>query len=136
LLRDGDSCFLMLILTGFGAASLLLAAMGLYGTLAYLAAQRTREFGVRIALGASTQQIISMLMGEGVRLTAMGVAMGAVGAWAAAQLLRRFLYHVRPFDIVTIAGVAALVGLAAMISAGIPAWRASRMDPNAALRSD
>ena len=132
----GDSRFLMLILAGFAAASLLLAAMGLYGTLAYLVAQRTHELGVRIALGASTRQIVSMVMGEGVRMTALGVLIGAGGAWGVTHLLRGFLYNVQPFDGLTLTGVAAVVALAAMVSAGGPAWRASRMDPNRALRSE
>lgn len=132
----GGSRFLMLILTGFAAASLFLAAMGLYGTLAYLVAQRTHELGIRIALGASARQIVSMVMREGVQLTALGVSIGAAGSWAVTHLLRGFLYNVHPFDGLTLAGVAAVMALAALASAGAPAWRASRMDPNAALRHE
>jgi hypothetical protein len=132
----GDSRFLTLILTGFAAASLLLAAMGLYGTLAYLVAQRMHELGVRMALGATARQIVFLVAGEGMQLTAAGVAIGTAVAWAVTRLLRGFLYNVNSFDGLTLAGVAAVVALAAAVSACGPAWWASRTDPNEALRSE
>jgi putative ABC transport system permease protein len=132
----GDSRFLMLILTGFSAASLLLAAIGMYGTLAYLVAQRRQELGVRIALGATSWQVIDLVASEGMRLTAAGVAVGMAGSWAMMRLLRGFLYNVQPFDGLTLVGVAAIVALSAAIAAGGPALRASRLDPNSALRSE
>jgi ABC-type antimicrobial peptide transport system permease subunit len=128
--------FTMLVLTGFAIASLLLAGVGLYGTLAYLTSQRTQEFGVRLALGASAPAILRLVIGEGCVLTALGTALGLAGAMAVTRTLRGLLYGVTPLDGVTIAGVVALLGAVALAAVGLPAWRASRVDPTTALRAE
>jgi putative ABC transport system permease protein len=131
-----DTRFTMLVLAGFAIASLLLAGIGLYGTLAYLTSQRTQEFGVRLALGASAASILRLVIREGCLLTALGAGLGLAGAMAATGALRGLLYGVTPLDGVTIASVAALVAAVALAAVGWPAWRAARVDPTTALRAE
>lgn len=128
--------FTMLVLSGFAIASLVLAAVGLYGTLAYLTSQRTQEFGVRLALGASAAGILRLVIGEGVLLAAFGAALGLAGAVAVTRALRGLLYGVTPLDALTIVGVVALLGAVALVAIGWPAWRASRVDPASVLRAE
>jgi putative ABC transport system permease protein len=128
--------FTMLVLSGFAVASLLLAGVGLYGTLAYLTSQRTPEFGVRLALGASVASILRLVFREACLLTGLGVALGLAGAIAVARVLQGLLYGVTPVDGLTIAGVVALVAAVALFAVGWPAWRASRVDPTTALRAE
>jgi hypothetical protein len=128
--------FTMLVLTGFAIASLVLAGVGLYGTLAYLTSQRTQEFGVRLALGASAASILRLVLGEGGVLAGLGTALGLAGAMAVTRTLRGLLYGVTPLDGVTIASVVALLGAVALAAVGVPAWRASRVDPTTALRAE
>jgi putative ABC transport system permease protein len=126
----------MLVLSGFAIASLVLAGVGLYGTLAYLTSQRTQEFGVRVALGASTASILRLVIGEGCVLTGVGAAIGIAGAIAVTRTLRGLLYGVTPLDGVTIASVVALLAFVALAAIGRPAWCASRIDPTTALRAE
>lgn len=128
--------FTMLVLSGFAIAALVLAGVGLYGTLAYLTSQRTQEFGVRLALGASPASILRLVVGEGCLLTALGAMLGLVGAVAVTRTLRGMLYGVTPLDGVTMASVVGLVGAVALVAIGWPAWRASRVDPSTALRAE
>jgi putative ABC transport system permease protein len=128
--------FTMLLLSGFAVASLVLAGVGLYGTLAYLTSQRTQEFGVRLALGASAGSILRLVMREGCQLTALGTALGLGGAMAATRGLRGLLYGVSPLDGLTIASVTALVAAVALAALAAPAWRAARIDPGTALRAE
>jgi putative ABC transport system permease protein len=131
----GDSRFTMLILTGFGAASILLAAVGLYGTLAYLTSVRTQEFGVRMALGASAGKVLRTVAGEGLTLAAVGAALGFSGAVVATRVLQGMLYNVTPLDGVTLVAVVGLVAVAALAATLHPAWRASRANPMHVLRA-
>ena len=128
--------FTMLVLSGFAVASLLLAGVGLYGTLAYLTSQRTQEFGVRLALGASAASIVRLVIREGGLLTGLGVALGLAGAMVVTRVLRGLLYGVTPLDSLTIASVVALVAAVALVAVGWPAWRAARVDPTTALRAE
>jgi predicted permease len=128
--------FTMLVLSGFAVASLVLAGVGLYGTLAYLASQRTQEFGVRVALGATAATILRLVIREGCLLSGLGAALGLAGAVATTRVLRGLLYGVTPLDAVTIAAVVALVAAVAIVAVGIPAWRAARVDPVTALRGE
>jgi predicted permease len=132
----GDTRFIMFVLAAFAGASVLLAAVGLYGTLAYLTAQRTREFGIRMALGSSEKAIVAIVLRESVLLAAAGAAVGLIGVAAATGAIRQLLYGVRPLDGVTLAGIIALVGIVALGAASVPAWRATRIDPQTSLRSD
>jgi predicted permease len=131
-----DTRFTMLVLAGFAAASLLLAGIGLYGTLAYLTAQRTQEFGVRMALGASAGQILRSVAREGLWMSAIGGVVGIVAAAAVSSSLRELLYEVTPFDATTLAAVGMLVGLVSLLAALYPAWRAAGIDPAVTLRAE
>jgi ABC-type antimicrobial peptide transport system permease subunit len=113
-----------------------LAAAGIYGVLAGSVAERTREIGVRSALGASRSSIIAMVLRQGLRLTGLGVAIGLAGAFAATQAIAAMLFGVSAMDPVTYAGVIALLGAVSLIACGVPAWRASRLDPASTLRAD
>ncbi len=132
----GDTRFIMIVLAAFAAASVLLAAVGLYGTLAYLTAQRTREFGIRLALGSSVSAIVAIVIRESVLLAAMGAALGLLGVTAVTGAVREMLYRVRPLDGVTLVGVVGLVAMVALAAATVPAWRATRIDPQTSLRSE
>ena len=128
--------FTMLVLSGFAIASLLLAGVGLYGTLAYLTSQRTQEFGVRLALGASAGGILRLVIREGCLLTVLGAALGLAGAIGVTRAFQGLLYGVTPLDSVTIASVVALVAAVALLAIAGPAWRAARVNPTTALRAE
>ena len=132
----GDTQFILIVLAAFAGAAVLLAAVGLYGTLAYLTAQRTREFGIRLALGSSVRAIVAIVIWEGVLLTGAGVALGLLGTATVARAIRGLLYGVRPLDGATLLGVMGLVVMMALLAAGVPAWRAARIDPQESLRSE
>jgi ABC-type antimicrobial peptide transport system permease subunit len=115
---------------------LVLGALGIYGVLAYLVSQRTREIGVRLALGARARDVLNMVVGRGLRLAGLGVAIGLAAALVLTRLMQGVLYGVTPTDPITFAGVAlALLGVAAFAS-WLPALRATRVDPLVALRSE
>lgn len=132
----GDTRFILFVLAGFAGASVLLAAVGLYGTLAYLTAQRTREFGIRLALGCSVRGLVAIVIRESVLLAVTGAAVGMLGVAVATRAMRELLYGVHPLDGATLAAVVALVGIVALGAAGVPAWRATRIDPQTSLRSE
>lgn len=132
----GETRFTMLLLVGFAIASLLLAAVGVYGTLAYLIAQRTEEFGVRMALGATARSLVGLVVSEGALMTAIGAIAGLAGAMALAQGISGLLYGVTTLDATTVLGVLGLISLSSLAAAGVPAWRAARVDPVVALRTE
>jgi putative ABC transport system permease protein len=132
----GDTRFTMLMLTAFAAVSLLLAGIGMYGTLAYLISQRTQEFGVRMALGATAGSVMAMVAREGAMLSGIGAAVGIAVALAVSGSLRGLLYGVAPIDSTTVIGVASLIAVVAIAAASVPAWRAARVDPTVALRTE
>ncbi len=132
----GDTRFMMLMLTAFAAASLLLAGIGMYGTLAYLISQRTQEFGVRMALGATAASVMGLVAREGALLSAIGAAIGMAVALAVSGSLRGLLYGVAPIDSTTVLAVASLIAIVAIAAASVPAWRAARVDPTTALRAE
>ncbi len=127
---------LAVLLAAFGVAGLALGAIGLYGVLAYLVQQRRRELGVRLALGAPRHHVLRMIVGQGMRLTATGVVLGAVGALALGRLLSAVLFGVAPDDPLTYAGVAALMLGVAWMASLLPARRAASTDVVATLRND
>ena len=132
----GDTRFLLVVLAVFAASCVLLASVGLYGTLAYLISRRTREFGIRLALGSGIPAIVSLVVREGALLTGSGAVIGLAGALAAAGAIRQLLYNVAPFDLSTLLAVIALLALVSIAAAAVPVWRAARIDPNASLRCD
>ena len=120
----------------FGALALLLAVIGLYGTLSYSVTQRRNEIGIRMALGAGSRRVLRGVIGEALRLVAAGVAVGALLALASTRLIATFLYGVAAKDPATLAISAGILALIATASAAAPAWRAARLDPVSALRED
>jgi putative ABC transport system permease protein len=127
--------FVATLLAAFGASAVLLAAIGIYGLIAYTTAQRTQELGVRMALGATRRRVTGLVLGEGTRLAALGVALGFAAALALSGVVAKLLFGVRPTDPVTLAGVALLVAVAAAAACWLPARRAAGVDPAHALRS-
>jgi putative ABC transport system permease protein len=128
--------FLMLLMAAFAAAAVLLAALGVYGSISHSVAQRTREIGLRIALGASPRAACRMVLGEGARLTLTGLAAGALAAAALTRLIENVLFGVRPLDPLVFTAAAALVAAFAVAACAVPALRATRVDPLLALREE
>jgi len=124
------------VLAVFGGLALALAAVGLFGVLSYSVAQRTREMGVRIAVGASRRDVVGLVMGRAMRLTAIGLAVGLVLAAGAGQVLRSQILDVSPLDPVTFVGVVVLLAAVALLAAWLPARRAARVDPIIALQAE
>ena len=118
----------------FAALALVLACMGIYGVMAYSVQQRTNEIGVRMALGAQTANVLSLVLGEGLRLAILGAAIGLAGSFFAARLLSGMLFGVAPSDPLTFTSVAVVLVAVAMVACYIPARRATRVDPLVALR--
>jgi len=129
-----DTSLQTAVLGAFAGMALLLAAVGLYGVMAYAVAQRTREIGIRMALGAHPRAVMAMVMGRGGRLTLAGVALGAPAAFGLARLLSKMLFGVGVADPLTFTAVACLLAAVAMLACYIPARRAMRVDPMVALR--
>jgi len=122
------------LLSVLSCVGLLLAAMGLYGVLAYSVAQRTQEIGLRVALGASRRDVLKLVLGQGLQLTLVGVAVGTVAALALGQFLSSLLYAVRPADPFTFVAVSVVLTAIALAACAIPVRRATRIDPMVALR--
>ena len=120
----------------FGGLSLLLACIGLYGLLSYEVARRTREIGVRMALGARPSDVLRLIVSQGVVLSAAGVSLGILASLGATRYLASLLYGVHPFDPLTFAVVALLLGVVALAACFLPARRAMRVDPMVALRHE
>ena len=118
----------------FAGLALLLAAIGVYGVLAYSVSQRTREFGIRVALGAGGRELVGMVVGQGLRMAAFGLAAGAAGAFALTRMMSALLFEVRPSDPAVFLAVAAVLGAVASIASLIPSARAARIPPAVALR--
>ena len=120
----------------FGAVALLLATIGIYGVLSYSVAQRTQEIGIRVALGASRRSVFGLILGQGARLAAVGIALGAAGAWLVTPFVRRILYNVTPSDPASFVGTALFLALVAILAGFLPARRATSVDPIVALRAE
>lgn len=134
--RAAERRFALTLFAAFGVAALVLAAAGIYGVLAGSVAERTREIGVRAALGASRARIVGLVVGQGMLLTGLGVAIGLIGAAAATQAMVTLLFGVSRLDPITYVGVTALLGGVALLACGVPAWRAAQIDPAETLRLD
>ena len=124
-----------MLLTLLGGAGLVLAIVGLYGVISLLVVQRTQEFGIRIALGARRQQVLGMVVRQGLTMAVVGIAVGTLAAFAATRLLDDMLFGVGPRDPLTFGVVAGLIAVAAIAASAVPAWRAMRVDPLVAMRS-
>jgi ABC-type antimicrobial peptide transport system permease subunit len=120
----------------FAGLALLLAVIGLYGVMAYAVARRTREIGVRIALGAARADVLRLVLGESVLLVSAGIALGLPSAWAASKLIAAFLYGLTPREPAVYAAVTVLLAVVALVAAYLPARRAARIEPAITLRCD
>ena len=128
--------FVLILFEAFGLAALLLAAVGMYGVLSCSVTERTREIGVRAALGASRGDIVSLILRDGMRLTAIGIAIGLVGGIAATQSIATLLYGTSPLDPIAWIGVAVMLAGVSAAACCAPAWRASQVDPSITLRAE
>jgi putative ABC transport system permease protein len=120
----------------FAATSLVIATLGQYAVLAFTMKRRTRDFGLRLALGASARQILGSVVGEGLRLTMAGLAIGLALSLVSARALRSALFGVTPVDPATYVSVIVVLAVASLVACWLPAWRASRVDPIQALREE
>ena len=120
----------------FAGVSLLLAAVGLFGVLSYIVAQRTMEIGIRIALGAKRAQVLRLTLMDGLRPALFGLLLGLAASAASVKLIESMLFGTRPFDPAVFAGVSAMLLAVAALACALPAWRASRLDPMQALRME
>lgn len=144
-LRDMDGVFaeairrprlLAQLLGGFAGLALLLAAIGAYGILSYMVAERRREIGIRMALGAARSSVLAQILRQGLALTSVGIMAGLLGALALSRLLGSLLFEVQPTDAVTLAASIGTIAVVAALTCSLPAWRAARLDPNTVLRED
>lgn len=133
---EAERRFVLILFTAFGIVALALAAIGIYGVLAGSVNERTREIGVRAALGASRRSIVMLVLGDGFLLVAVGMALGLAGTAVAGRGLRSLLFGITALDPVTYAAVVLLLALVAAIACAWPAWRACRVDPCVTLRAE
>jgi len=116
--------------------ALLLAAVGIFGVLAFSVGQRGREFGIRVALGAQSHDVLRLILGGALKMTAAGVAIGLAAAALLTRFLGTLLFEIKPIDPITFAGTAGILATAALIACALPAWRATRVDPAVTLRQE
>ena len=126
--------FNLTLVAVFAAAALLLAVAGIYGVMAYSVARRTREFGVRMALGASARNVARLVLGQALATAGAGLAAGLAGSLALTRVMQSLLFGVSATDPLTFAGVVALLALVALVASYVPARRATKVDPMIALR--
>jgi putative ABC transport system permease protein len=131
-----DQSFNTALLVALATLSLVLAAVGLFGVMAYIAAQRTTEIGIRVALGAKREQVMRKMLLDGMRPAIFGLVVGLAASLEAGQLMRDLLYGTKPLDAAVYVAVAGMLLAVAAIACLVPAWRASRLDPMKALRAE
>jgi putative ABC transport system permease protein len=132
----GNQSLSATLVLAFAILSLVLASVGLYGVLSYVMTQRTTELGVRIALGAQRDQVLRLMLFDGLRPAIIGLALGSAASAAAAQLIRPMLYGTMPLDPTVYVAVMLTLLMVATLACLVPAWRASRLDPMQALRAE
>jgi putative ABC transport system permease protein len=130
----GQSRFRTAVLAMFAVLALFVASIGLYGVMSYIVSQRIREFGIRMAVGASRGAVLRMVLGHAAKLVGIGICIGLVGSLLLARLLTSLLFKVAPFDAATLASVSVLLAVVALVAGFIPAQRAAKADPMSSLR--
>ena len=135
-LSIADRRFNTYLLGAFAALALALASVGIYGLIAYSVIQRSREIGVRLALGALPGDVVRLVLGQGTRLATVGVVFGLLASLAFTRVMRTLLFEVSPFDVVSFASASALLLGVAVVASLIPAWRAARTDPQTVMRAE
>ena len=128
--------FQTILLSGFAAAAALLAVIGVYGALAYAVSERTRELGIRIALGAQRRSVLALIIGSALRLIGAGLVIGGIGAAVSSRFLSSVLFEIGAWDPVTFAGSAVLLAGTGLLASYLPARRAAQIDPIRALRGN
>jgi putative ABC transport system permease protein len=128
--------FNLIVIGLFAALALALAAVGIYGVIAYAVKQRTQEIGIRMTLGAQRSDVLRLVVGHGMKLTLAGITVGLGGALALAQVLAKLLFQVKPTDPLTLLSVVVVLTVVAFLACYLPARRASRIDPMVALRQE
>ena len=128
--------FLTLLLAIFGGVALALAAVGTYGVMSYTVAERTHEMGIRMALGAKAGSVVKLVLVQGLKVAALGLALGLAGALVLTKLMSSILYGVSNTDVMTFVSVPALLALVSVVACWIPARRATRVDPIEVLRAE
>jgi putative ABC transport system permease protein len=126
----------LVLLSSFAGLALLLAAIGIYGVIAYAVRQRTHEIAIRLALGSQVSDVLRLMVGQGMKLIALSLILGLSGAWALTRLLTKLLFNVQPTDALTFAGVVLLLTAVALLACYLPARRAAKVDPMIALRAE
>jgi ABC-type antimicrobial peptide transport system permease subunit len=126
----------MLLLSLFAGVALVLASVGIYGVMAYLVGQSTREIGIRMALGASQRAVLAMILRQGMAVALTGAAIGVAGALALSRVMRSLLFGIQGSDPLTFAAVSLLLGAIALVATLLPARRAARIDPMISLRTE
>ena len=132
----GRSRLLAELLGAFAGLALLLAVLGTYGVLSFMIAERRREIGIRVAIGATRGNIVALVTRQGLTIVSVGLAAGLTGAVGSTRLLSSLLFGVEPTDPSTLVAVTLSIALVAALACALPAWRASRLDPNVVLRGD
>jgi ABC-type antimicrobial peptide transport system permease subunit len=128
--------FSLLLLLLFAGLALVLSSVGIYGVMAYTTIQRRHEIGIRMALGAGSADVLGLVLAQGMRLVAAGVALGLIGSWVLSRVLVSQMYGITARDPLTYGAVALLLAGVALLATYVPAWRATRVDPMLALRSE
>jgi len=128
--------FSLTLFAVFGGVALLITVIGLYGMLSYFVTERTREMGIRMALGARRANVLGLVMKQGVRLALLGIVAGLVGAWGLTRLMSSLLFDVTPTDSVTLVSVVLTLAMVALLACYVPARRATKVDPLVALREE
>jgi ABC-type antimicrobial peptide transport system permease subunit len=128
--------FYALLLGAFAGVALLLAALGLFGVMSYAVAERRREIGIRVALGAHPRDVRGLVLRQALALVAAGIGIGLLGALAVSRTMASLLFELQPHDPLTLGGVASLLAVVALVASDLPARRATRVDPLVALRAD
>jgi putative ABC transport system permease protein len=124
------------LLGGFALTAILMAGAGIFGVMRYAVARRTRELGIRVALGAQRRDLLAMVVGRGLGLAAIGIVAGALGAAATTRMLSGFLYGLSPLDPLTFVIAGIILAVLSMAASALPAWRATRVDPVRSLRAE